>query len=294
MNKGIAPVIQPYIILYLRCVMQSQYQQLKFYLLMFVSLIAFGTFGFQWFEGLSLSDAFYFCIVTIATVGYGDISPATMPGKAMALILIVMGAGTFLGVMANATEIVLDKRGKQVRLEKLNIMMGLFFSEAGTHLLSIFAKNDPGLESSIRDEFMINNNWQNKDFIALKKKRLSFQLSIDATNIHFIELNKFLYEKSELFLRLIENPMLQEQEGFTDLLISILHLKEELTARKNLKKIPDSDRSHLAGDCKRVYMHLLDHWIDYMGFIKIKYPFLFSLAVRQNPFDYDSSVIVTN
>jgi len=271
--------------------MQSQYQ-LKFYLLMFVSLIGFGTFGFQWVEGLSLPDAFYFCIVTIATVGYGDISPATMPGKAMALILIVMGAGTFLGVMANATEIVLDKRGKKARLEKLNIMIGLFFSEAGTHLLSIFSNNDPGLNSSIRKELMINNQWKDADFIDLRKKRPSFPLRVDGNSVHFLALNKFLCEKSDLFLRLIENPTLLEHEQFTDLLISILHLKEELTARKNLRKIPDSDRTHLSGDCKRVYIQLLDYWIVYMQFIKKQYPFLFSLAVRQNPFDNESSVIV--
>ncbi|MBF0451567.1 MAG: two pore domain potassium channel family protein [Candidatus Magnetomorum sp.] len=271
--------------------MQSQYQ-LKFYLLMFVSLIALGTCAFQLFENLSLPDAFYFCIVTIATVGYGDITPATLPGKAMAMILIIMGAGTFLGVMANATEIVLDKRGKKVRLEKLNIMMGLFFSEAGIHLLSIFATNDPGLNSSNRMAFMINNKWQDNDFIALKKKRPSFQLSIDTNNIRFVELNSFLNQKSELFLRLIENPTLQEHENFTELLISVLHLKEELAARKQLKRLPDSDRTHLAGDCKRVYITLLDHWIEYMRFIKTRYPFLFSLAVRQNPFDTNASVVV--
>ncbi|KPA12420.1 membrane protein containing Ion transport 2 domain protein [Candidatus Magnetomorum sp. HK-1] len=271
--------------------MQSQYQ-LKFYLLMFVSLIAFGTSFFQWFENLSLSDAFYFCIVTIATVGYGDISPATTPGKAMALLLIVMGAGTFLGVMANATEIVLNKRGKKVRLEKLNTMMGLFFSEAGTHLLSIFANNDKHLDTVIKKSFLINNKWQDNDFIELKKKLPTLRLMVNHEKVQFKDLSLFLNEKSDLFLRLIENPTLQEDENFTKLLISILHLKEELTARKQLKKLPESDRQHLAGDCNRAYIQLFDHWIDYMWYIKDRYPFLFSLAVRQNPFDTEASVTV--
>jgi len=271
--------------------MQSQYQ-LKFYGLMFISLIAFGTFFFQWFENLSFADAFYFCIVTIATVGYGDISPATIPGKAFALLLIIMGAGTFLGVMANATEIVLNKRGKQVRLEKLNIMMGLFFSETGTHLLSIFADNDSNLNEDTKKSFLINNSWKDDDFINLKKKRTNIEFKINHEKIPLIEINRFLNEKSEIFLRLIENPTLQDHEKFTELLIAILHLKEELTARKQLKRLPEPDRLHLTGDCNRVYLKLLDHWIDYMWYIKDRYPFLFSLAVRQNPFDSEASVNV--
>jgi len=40
-----------------------------------------GTVGFVYPEGLSLFDAFYITIVTITTVGYGDIIPRTFYGK---------------------------------------------------------------------------------------------------------------------------------------------------------------------------------------------------------------------
>jgi voltage-gated potassium channel len=40
----------------------------------------------------------------MATVGYGDIHPQSNVGKILALILIVGGVGTFLGVVASITE----------------------------------------------------------------------------------------------------------------------------------------------------------------------------------------------
>lgn len=61
-----------------------------------VSTIAFGTIGFMTVEHLSLFDAFYLTILTITTVGYGDIVPTTHLGKALALFISVLGIGTII------------------------------------------------------------------------------------------------------------------------------------------------------------------------------------------------------
>ena len=52
------------------------------------------------------------------------------------------------------------------------------------------------------------------------------------------------------------------------------------------------DLEHLAGDMKRAYQNLICQWIDYMQHLKISYPYLFSLALRTNPFDPTSKVEV--
>jgi voltage-gated potassium channel len=44
-------------------------------------------------EGLSFFDAFYFTVVTVATVGYGDIIPVTVAGKVFTVIIIITGVG---------------------------------------------------------------------------------------------------------------------------------------------------------------------------------------------------------
>jgi hypothetical protein len=91
---------------------------------------------------------------------------------------------------------------------------------------------------------------------------------------------------------LLENPVLLEHESFTDLLQAVFHMTEELAGRENMKQLPEADYEHLAGDMKRVYALLAHQWLDYMRHLKDNYPYLFSLAMRTNPFDQDASPIV--
>lgn len=49
----------------------------------------------------NLGDAFWWAIVTVTTVGYGDIYPATVEGKIIASILMIVGIG-ILGVLISA------------------------------------------------------------------------------------------------------------------------------------------------------------------------------------------------
>jgi len=85
---------------------------------------------------------------------------------------------------------------------------------------------------------------------------------------------------------------LLEHESFTDLLWAVFHLTEELACRTNVKQLPDTDYAHLSGDIKRAYVLLISEWLAYMKHLKADYPYLFSLAVRTNPFDPNASVEV--
>lgn len=106
------------------------------------------------------------------------------------------------------------------------------------------------------------------------------------------ELHNFLVEKRDFMVRLLENPVLLEHESFTELLRAVFHLTEELASREDVTQLPDSDREHLAGDIKRAYTILGDSWLDYMKHLQGNYPYLFSLAMRTNPFDQEASPVV--
>jgi voltage-gated potassium channel Kch len=84
-----------------------------------LAVLVLGTVGFTLAEKLPIYDAIYFSIVTVTTVGYGDISPHTALGKVLAIFLILGGVGTFMGVVANFTEMLLSRREKAARDLKL-------------------------------------------------------------------------------------------------------------------------------------------------------------------------------
>ncbi len=80
--------------------MNSSLTRVRSYLLLLIGVLTFGTLAIMLVEGLTPFDAFYFVVVTIATVGYGDITPSGFYGKVVSVILIVAGVGTFIAIFA--------------------------------------------------------------------------------------------------------------------------------------------------------------------------------------------------
>ncbi len=265
--------------------------RLRVFLVVLLVVLVLGILGLMIIEDLSLADALYFTIVTVATVGYGDIHPATTAGKILALVLIITGVGTFLGVVANATEIMLNRREKKARIEKLNMVASLFFSEIGNRLLTYFVELDPQA-ASLRKELVITNDWSAADFLKVSQLLKNHKYNINIEKIPQEELRTFFAGKVDLLLRLLENPALLERESFTETLRAVFHFRDELLLRQDISQLPESDRKHLAGDMKRAYKLLAHQWMDYMKHLKDNYPYLFSLAMRTNPFDLSASPIV--
>lgn len=56
-------------------------------------LLIVGSIFYRNVEGWSWIDSFYFTVVTLTTVGYGDFAPATNLGKLFTVLYIVMGLG---------------------------------------------------------------------------------------------------------------------------------------------------------------------------------------------------------
>jgi hypothetical protein len=60
-------------------------------------LLGIGTLFYRQIEGWSWVDSIYFCVVTLATVGYGDLTPTTDTGKIFTIFYILMGVGVLVG-----------------------------------------------------------------------------------------------------------------------------------------------------------------------------------------------------
>jgi voltage-gated potassium channel len=266
--------------------------RLRIYLGILGCVLVLGIIGLMVTEHLSLLDAFYFLIVTVATVGYGDIHPLTPAGKLLVIGIILTGVGCFVGVAANSIELMIDERERKARVEKLNMIIGIFFSEAGTALVKTLSAHDSAIDE-IRSALVVSHNWSDADFAHARGVLDNHVYNLDSHTIPLGELHDFLMLHKGFLLALLENPQLIEHDSFTPLLQALFHLAEELMAREKLTGLPETDYAHLSGDINRVYRLLITEWLTYMQYLKKYYPYLFSLAMRKNPFDRKASVIVT-
>lgn len=91
---------------------------------------------------------------------------------------------------------------------------------------------------------------------------------------------------------LLRNGNLLEHQRFTDMLWAVFHLTDELQRRGDLADLPEADLDHLTGDLRRAHQRLVLQWLAYMRHLKANYPYLFSLAIRTNPFNPDASPVI--
>jgi len=186
----------------------------------------------------------------------------------------------------------LGEKEKRVRLEKLNMVIGAFFSSVGTRLLAYFSDSDPELDS-IRKHLIVAGDWSEQEFCSVSERLRQYDYRLDIHRVDLEHLRSFLVEKKDFMLRMLENPTMLEHESFTEVLRAVFHLSEELESRDDLRELPDSDIQHLAGDTRRAYALLVHAWVDYVKYLKGNYPYLFSLSMRMNPFDRDASPLVS-
>jgi len=265
--------------------------RLRVYLSILLCVMAAGMIGLMAIEQLPPLDALYFLIVTIATVGYGDIHPVTPAGKILVMLIIITGVGCFVGVAANSIEAMIEERERQSRIEKLNMIIGIFFSEVGTTVLRQFSLFDTSV-GELRSALVVTESWTDADFSRARAVLENHRGDIRSSPAFLEDLHAFLMDHRNFLLALLENPQLIEHDSFTPLLQALFHLAEELMSRETFSDLPGNDLAHLSNDINRVYHLLMIEWITYMQYLRQNYPYLFSLAMRRNPFDSNASVVV--
>ncbi|MBW6516634.1 MAG: hypothetical protein K0B81_08505 [Candidatus Cloacimonetes bacterium] len=169
------------------------------------------------------------------------------------------------------------------RRNKLNMLIGAFFSEMGTDLLRMLSRFDRRSEQIIR-ALELPDDWSEQEFLNLRDRARKHDYEIKGSKNYFVELRDLLLERKGFILDLLMNENLIENEAFTNLIWSVFHLTEELDHKKELIELPETEIEHLTEDANRVYQLLTLEWMEYIKHLKRTYPYLFSLAVRKNPF----------
>ncbi|GFE61256.1 hypothetical protein [Geobacter sp. AOG2] len=179
-------------------------------------------------------------------------------------------------------EQIVRERERQAVMRKLNMVIGVFFSEVGNRLLRELSDYVEAC-AELKRHLLVSGVWKDAEFATALDylRRTDIKVSCDGCDKK--RLKEFLIEKRPFLVGLLENQNLLEHEQFTDLLWAVFHLVEELEARLSFDDMAQSDIEHINGDIKRVFGHLSREWVLYMQHLKVDYPYLFSLAVRLNP-----------
>ncbi|MBZ9687877.1 hypothetical protein G9F72_016220 [Clostridium estertheticum] len=203
------------------------------------------------------------------------------------IFIYLVGELAFIPIEVLLVSLVIDRvikeREKESLIEKLNLIIGVYFNEVGTNILKYCTSIDPKVDE-IANLLIVEATWEEKDFKKALEKCKNYNYEIEFCKIDLEKMNEFLLSKRGFLLRLLENPNLLEHETFTHLLTAVFHLEDELSSR-NLSELRDDENEHLELDIKRAYRASVSQWVMYMKHLKNTFPYLFVTAMSNNPFD---------
>ena len=118
-------------------------------------------------------------------------------------------------------ETAIGEREKRIMMEKMNMVIGTFFSEVGAELLTRITNYDPDTDK-IRHSLLVNANWSAADYKRAigDIEKFDYTLKItgrDANSWSFWCQPRSSVQNRKFLLGLMENPNLLEHETFTDL-----------------------------------------------------------------------------
>ncbi len=93
----------------LRFVLDDPARRLQLALLTLVLIILVGSLGYMWIEGMDTIDAVYMTVITIATVGYGEVNPLSHAGRIFTIGLILTGMATTAWAVGSGVELLVGR-----------------------------------------------------------------------------------------------------------------------------------------------------------------------------------------
>ena len=184
----------------------------------------------------------------------------------------------------------LERREREEMLNKLNMVIGAFFSEVGDELLRRVSALDSSAD--VHTHFLVDDTWDARRYAEAKRVAEAHRYDVHMSAADLESLRDFMVTKRQFLLALLQNPTLLEDEAFTNVLWAVFHLAEELDHRTDFGALPGSDIAHLTRDVKRAYSAIAVEWLSHAHHLQKRYPYLFSLLVRTNPLDPRASVVV--
>lgn len=216
---------------------QSQSRNILIAVTILIFVIAFGTSGYMLIEKWDFSDAIYMTVITLTTVGYGEVRPLGASGRIFTICLLIMGVGFVFYMFGTITQIMVEgqfrkllgrrKLGKQLAALKDHYIIcgygriGQIISReiAKKPLPLVIIENSPDLIKTIEEQghLFIEGDATREDVLLKaniqKAKGLVATVSSDADNVYIIltarGLNPGLYIMARVVDEKAERNLLQ-------------------------------------------------------------------------------------
>ncbi len=97
-------------------------EEFRFLFIFIIVLLVSATVFYTQTEHWSIIDALYFSLMTMATVGYGDLVPTSDFSKIFTIIYTFLSIGTFVAFTAKTVQIIIEnhKERREKRRKKIN------------------------------------------------------------------------------------------------------------------------------------------------------------------------------
>jgi voltage-gated potassium channel len=79
-----------------------------------ISVISFGTVGYSVIEGWDIFDSLYMTIITLTTVGYGEVHSLTNIGRGFTIILVMTGVGAMFYALGVAARVIFEGEIREI------------------------------------------------------------------------------------------------------------------------------------------------------------------------------------
>ncbi len=177
-------------------------------LCLIIFINAFGVIGYMVIEGWNFRDSLFMTVITITTVGYGEVHELTAAGEIFTIVLLVIGVSIILYLLGTAAKLLLEGELKDLigrkRLErKINELRDHYiicgfgrigktiakeFSSRGMDILIIEKNSVPNIEKG--ELLILEGDANNEDVLRSagieKAKGLISVLSSDAENLFLV------------------------------------------------------------------------------------------------------------
>ena len=155
----------------------------------------------------------------------------------------------------------IEKTHEEENQSKLSIIETLFFNESGGNMLRYLSSFDPNF-SQLASILSVRMDWKSIDYQAARLHLKDYPFHLDVEKVDFFGLHYHLDERHAYYRNILENPALTQSSEFTELVMKIYLMWEELDCRTDLYNLDLHEKHYLGELLTEIYEELAVYWLD--------------------------------